>query len=763
MGPNASAALPPGSRGNAAGDEEGIEVSFPNVPLSEVLLAYEDLKGVKVIRDANAAQATVSIETTGRMPKELAVVFIEKSLLLNGYSFVPAGDGMVKILAFDSKKPQIEGVPLIESERDLPTTDQVVNFVTTLKYLDGEEAIKAIDLVVPRHTYGLLTAVPNTKSLIITENSNTIRSILGVLEKLDNKPSATVQKSFQLTRSDVEDVKEALDQILEPDKKSSGGVSSSAPRPQTPTGAPGMPNTPAQPAAGISVSRPGGDSQSTAIAPKIIAIPRTNKLLVIAPPETIEYIGELIAELDGAAEIRNFVSRTLNYLSVDSAMEIIGDAISRSEGGEGAGSGSASGGTNAANTTNNANNNRSSNSLFGNNNSSFGSGLNSGFNSGFGNGLSGGMGIGGFSGGTSNLQPLRPVTSPRSMVVGKTLLISDPTANSIFASGPPEHLQALNEIIDELDRRPQQIFISVVIGQLSLDNNRDLGVETILRGALMRPNDSSAVAGGLGNTAAAILDPRLPASATLSALAAGTGLTFYGGIRDGLDVIVNTLQTRSNFQVLSRPTIFTMNNMQATISSGTSIPIATSTQGLTGVGVGNTGLISNVSYQPVVLSLNIVPLINSPDELTLQITQENSERNGETSINGSTYPILSQQNLTTTVMVKNQSTVLLGGLIREDKTKNKVGVPLLSKIPVINLLTGSRKDASSRRELLIFIQPRIVTGNGDLPPGVSDSPGTSTFGEEAQRMMNQEKSPPYVPPDERKKTRIGRMLQKLFE
>jgi type II secretory pathway component GspD/PulD (secretin) len=137
-------------------------------------------------------------------------MFIEKSLLLNGYAFTPAGDGMVKILAFDAKKPTMEGAPLIDSPMELPMTDQVVSHVVNLKYLNSEDATKAIDQVIPRHSYGVITPVPNAKALVITENSNTIRYILELLVHMDVEPSRTEKRSFQLTRASAEDVAEAL-------------------------------------------------------------------------------------------------------------------------------------------------------------------------------------------------------------------------------------------------------------------------------------------------------------------------------------------------------------------------------------------------------------------------------------------------------------------------------------------------------------------------------------------------------------------------
>ncbi len=748
----------------------GVELQFPNTPLSQILLVYEDLTGLKIIRDANAEQATVSIETTGELPKDKAIMFIEKSLLLNGYSFVPAGEGMVKLLAFDAKKPQTEGAPLYESAADLPETDQVVSYVALLKYLNGEDAVKAIDQVIPRHSYGVITPVPNAKALIITENSSTIRSILSLLDRIDNKPATTVSKTIQLTRSDAEDVKKALDEILGLGESKSGGSTGARPT-NLPTQTGGLPAAPTPPPAAAPVATPAaGGTTSEETPPKIHAITRRNCLLVIASPETLETITALVEELDGASEIRNFVSRSLKYLGVESALGIISDAIARTEGGdEGSGS-SASGGlvNSLGQTNNNASTNTTGNqnnsSLFGNSSSGFGN--NSGFGgSGFGSG--GGLGGGGGFGG-ANLQPIRPNNGPRSLVVGKTLLISDPVANAIFASGPPEHLRVLNEILDELDRRPQQIVISAVIGDYQIRDRLGWAIETMFR-ARKNGTDTTAKRGlfgqfgsssGIPSVGDSVLDPRSAVSAAAAA-ASGNALTFYGGVREGLDLIVQTLNENTDFKVISRPTVFTMNNTPASISSGSSFPIASSTQGLIGGGTTGTGLLSNVQYQDVVLSLNIVPLINSDNELTLQISQQNSEQAGETTIADNPYPILTKQELTTTIMCKNMDTVILGGLIREEKTLGRSGVPILSEIPVLKYLSGARSDSTSRRELLIMLQPRIVEGMHDLPPSVKDAAGSSAFAAETAAFINQEKNRPAdLEPVRRNK--VMSLVRKLF-
>ena len=315
-----------------------VELQFPNTPLPEILLLYEQLTGKKIIRDTNAEAATITIETTGKMTKEDAIEFMEKTLLLNGYAFVASGEKMLKLLAFDAKKPPSEGgVPIFAKVDDLPKTDQVVNYFMPLVYIEPEDAAKVLSELIPPHSYGKISAVPNSRAIIITENSATIRSIVEMLKHLDAEPSRTTQKTFLLTRENAEDVKKALDEILDTDKKGSGSSGGSSaysgtlpasaqppqgvPQPGSPVPGQPTPGQQARPIAGRSSRVAGAAARRPPLLPKIIAIPRTNSLLVIARPVDMTSIGALIAELDAAAEIQNFIIRPLKFLSADRCAE----------------------------------------------------------------------------------------------------------------------------------------------------------------------------------------------------------------------------------------------------------------------------------------------------------------------------------------------------------------------------------------------------------------------------------------------------------
>lgn len=756
------------------GDSEMVDVAFQAVPLPQILDTYADWTGKKIIRDINVEAVTFSIDGHGSMPKRMAIDFVERSLLLNGYAFIPAGPDFLKFVNLAAIKPGAEG-PFVMKADELPLNGEaVVTFIEPLKYLEPDDLKKTLSELVQLHTYGVVTALPNARGVAITENSNTIRYILKLLETLDVSPTHTEKRSFLLQRSSPDDVAKALADILDLESKgSSGGSSGGGKKTSNPTPSPVPTPTPGQPpgaqnAAARTSGVYGSAPQAATVPPKLIPIPRTNTLLVIAREADLDYIASLIDELDAAAQLRSFIIRPLKYLTATEILPTIKDAISRGED-EGSNGGTSSGGSIVGKNNSGQNNNNRvgdfgsnrSNSGFGNN------GLGNTGNSGFGS-STGGSSMGGGGG----LQGLRQGgTTPQSLVVGKTLLIADPVQNTIFASGVPEHLRVLGELLDELDKRPRSVVLSVVIGQLKLDDNHDFGIDYIFRPNQLKAGKYTANIAGTAKNRVGIgqglLDPNAITSLGDLTKSIPSGIQFFGTINDQVTFAISALDQNTNFKILSRPTLYTMNNQPASIETGLKIPVPVSslnsfnTTDTTQGGISN-GFVSNIQYQDVSLRLDVSPLINSDDELTLQVKQVNADVAGSTTLNGNSIPNISNQGLETTIMVKNNSTVLLGGLIQETKDRERSGIPILKDIPLIKYLASSTKDNLTRRELLVFIQPRIVTGDGDQPVTPLDSPGASPLGDDARKFMTHERSDPDENTNKVRRSRISSLLHKLF-
>jgi general secretion pathway protein D len=188
----------------------------------------------------------------------------------------------------------------------------------------------------------------------------------------------------------------------------------------------------------------------------------------------------------------------------------------------------------------------------------------------------------------------------------------------------------------------------------------------------------------------------------------------YGQI-GALGRYAHLLEGNRDFKVLSRPSIYTTNNAKAVISSGQRIAVPVSSLSNVGSGFqGQASVSSAIDYRDVVLKLEVVPLINSDDELTLTIAQVNDNVIGSQNLGGNNVPTIGTQEMVTTVTVKDGSTVVLGGLITEREQDAQNGVLFLRRIPLIKHLFNRTEKQKNREELLVFIQPRIIRSGDPL-------------------------------------------------
>lgn len=708
--PAAPAATTTAPAAKAAG--EGYLIGFNAVPLAELLEEYYSITKRRVLKDRGLENATVTIEVPGEFNAEEYQSIIEKGLLMHGYAFVPSGPNLFKLVAAEQgTAPSTQGVPVILRSEDLPETDQVVSHVIQLNYLQAEEASSALQQLIPLHPYGKILAMDNARALVITEASQTIRAYLDIAKEVDQPPMPTTQKTFVLQRATATEVVEQLNSLL--GLNGGGGASGggqnpartgTVPRPVTP-----QQNPPGMPPVAVGMAPAGGTSASLggvspeASKPILQAIERNNSIIAIARPTDMLRIESLIQELDAESTNRRYFSRRLNYLDLTTFLNIAEKALMRNS--KNAGGGAAIGADTTRTTT------PTNNSTFGNNNNSFGSGFNSsGMGGGLGGGLGGGMGGGG---GLSSGTPLEVTKKPTSVLIANTLVIADPASSKFFASGPPEQIQALEELADELDVRPRQILISAIIGELTLSNDFKFGLDWVKTLQSLGENETI---GATLRTQGRVFNPNTLANIG-TAVAGGplgvAGFSAYGQINRGLGVFLNTVEGSERFRVLQKPFLTTLNHQQASIYIGQQVAIAGQT--FTNGNVGNNGLgfTSTTQYIPVRLQLKITPHIFNENEIMLEFEQTNNGISGFAIINENEVPNISEQGMSNSLIVANNTTAMLGGLITESNKNNKSGLPLLVRIPVIKHLFGSTSKEKDRKEMMIFVQPTILSDGPD--------------------------------------------------
>ncbi|MEM8955857.1 MAG: secretin N-terminal domain-containing protein [Verrucomicrobiota bacterium] len=711
---------------------------FNNEPLSpEIVVLYEDLTGKKVIQDAGLQGATITLNTTGELTRSEAIEYLEKSLLLNGYAFIPSGETMVKLIAFNAGKvPGPEGPPIIYSIEQLPETDAVVTYAMQFQHISAEDALTVFSQIAPNHVYGISAPVPNSGTLVITENSATIRYLYALREQIDRPPSQIEHKSIQLYRADAEEVALNLNELLTAQNESSantggraaartipqqvqqrgGGLSPAAVLQQAANGGNAAVAAAAQ-RQNLAAALPVAATTNTSapVEPQIVPIIRTNRILVIARPVDVAYIEGLIKEFDAEAEVDTFLRRKLRYLPVADFLPIASDALSR---GLETGVGGIGGVTSATGrTTAQAGNQQTG-------------------------GLGGGQGgIGQGATGVAGLSAPVELGVPESLVVGRTLLIADGQANNLIVSGPPDHLRIVNELIDQLDARPPQVYLSTVVGAVALNDNLEYGLDILMT---LRDFGPDARGAGVFRNRANSISPVEDLDIISDAFPIFNGLTLYGQFGDDLNVFVDLLAQKADFRVLSRPSVFAKNNTLAIIESGSEVPVPTTSLTTLSTGTVDPSVTSNIEFRPVVLRLEVVPLINSEDEITLQVSQRNDRVTGTTEVGGNTVPIIGTESIETEVTVPNKSTVVLGGLITKRDTNNQTGLPFIVHVPILKHLLGSTKVQEEREELMIFIQPHIIIGDEDLIDSNIDESRRTLIAEDVARFAN---PPPPVDPE----------------
>jgi general secretion pathway protein D len=716
----------PGASGSTASKgeglkqtKEGIELDFNAEDITIVLRAYKELTGKTLIMDSAIAPntATLTLKTNGVVTQEEAVRLIEAVLLLNNFTLVPGPDNTIKVLS-SAKPPTTEGIPLYTSARELPEGDQVISFYLPLRYIETQDALTILQQAVGTHAYGKIVAAQNAQALIIADTTPVIRQAIRIIELIDVPPAQLSTEFIQLQRADAEEVVEALKEIVQ---QYTQGSTTQAQR-QSNRNQPNIP-LPVPVNQGTQSGSSNQDLTQVLTGSQFYADKRTNRILVITRPLYFTQIKDLILKFDDAVSLNAPYVRDLQYVRAAEILPVLADLLksdseTQVEITEGEQSQTGTRG-----------------------------------NTGGSRGGSGGSGISR----ADLLGDPDEDTSPSSAIVGKTRLVADKRNNSILVFGPPEDIDKTRVLLDQLDQRPRQIYLSTVIGSLTLQDGWELSVNLLQKLVGSGDNDvaSANFPGAAPSSPGAlpIFDPRSLFGAAPGNFAnMAAGLSIYGAVGSTLDYFVNALEDTNRFKTISRPSIFTENNKKATILSGERVAVPTSTLTNTGVGAGSDATFrTNIDFEEVVLKLEVIPLITPDGEVNLEIAQVNDTIQGFDVIDGNEIPRIATQEVTTTVTVPDRATIVLGGLVVEDQDRAQSGVPWLSRIPVLGYLFSSTTKSAERSELVILIQPTVLNDNEALENQAQETYDQTLVAPSAYAAADEEEYSGKDPEDLRKK------------
>ena len=296
-------------------------------------------------------------------------------------------------------------------------------------------------------------------------------------------------------------------------------------------------------------------------------------------------------------------------------------------------------------------------------------------------------------------------------IAGDANIIAEPDTNSLVITAPPKRMRALKSVIDQLDIKRAQVMVETLIAEISSSKQAELGLDWVVfnedrvAAAGIFDPDTSSILSGLGNSAGS---SNIDASALAGLL--GQGVTAgFGRINDGgtsFGVLIKALQGDGDTNILSAPTLLTMDNEEAEFSVGQEVPFLTGQFTNTGTQTGSINPFQTIERRDVGLTLTLTPQINEGSQVKLELSLEISSLGASSA--GDLTQTTNTRSITNTVTVEDGQVLILGGLIDDNVTDSKSGIPFLSQIPLIGSLFRFQSVQSEKRNLMLFMRPRIL-------------------------------------------------------
>ena len=665
--PAAAPAPPPTPKAPA----RSVVLNFDNADIEVVIQAAAEIVGFNYVLAPGARGRKVTVQTSGKISSDEVFGVLLTILDVNGLAAVRSGN-LYRIIPREGvAQTPVKTVVGREVAASLPS-DEVITQVVPLRYINSADAVNLLRPFVAAQ--GAITAHRETNLLILTDSVANIRRLLDMLQLVDVEVALNELQIIPLKHADANEVAQLLTQLFIARQATQQGQPGAAPLPPlappgAQPGAPGVPSTgPLGPAA--------------AETPLIVPERRSNSLVVHARKSDMETIRRLLEKIDvdiyGGQRV--FIHFAENTKARDLATTL--DAI------YGRGDrGPAITGTQPQI--------RSFTSI---------------------SGLSG----------PSALPLPPPLTAPGPIlgaapVVGAAprtgpsgfpgvsgegappsvdiRFVADEVTNAVIVTTYPRLWKEIEETIKRLDKMPRQVLIDVLAAEVRLDDDMKLGVEWAIRSGNFVITSSPS----------GLLPAKPPQSIIpFGGLAVPLGLNVFAFAADKVLAALNALSTENRVNVLSNPTIMTTENRKAVINVSTSVPIVTSQQvpvatgGITGNSITQT-----VEYKDAGIILTVTPRIGEQGTVALDVKQEVNEvgANEPPPINS---PRFTKREAETSVVLLNNQTLVLGGLIQNRRTNIKIGVPFLNRIPILGYLFGSTEERVERTELILLITPRTV-------------------------------------------------------
>lgn len=743
--------------------EDGIEsqrisMRFKDASVDHVLEFLSEVTGYTIVKSADL-DMRVTIISPDDMPVDEAFAVLNAVLAIKGYTSIVNGNG-AKIIPLEEAKLQATPIQIGSDPQGIKPDDTIVTQVLPLNSADATQLVKDLKDFVPQ--YGVMTAYGRSNTLIITASSAQIKRLAEIVKQLDVSMADRIKiEVFSLQYSDAAALAEVITKLYEKPKDAAAAAEQERQQRRRRGGFGGR-----GPFSGVNDSGRDGTAQADQGSPteggalqllgevKAIADENTNSLIVSASQQNLEVIRRLIRELDtqrfSQPETRVFsldhgdateIANELNQAFSSASQNVFAGGGFGGFGGRGrrffpeqqrANEQSGQGvlglpeltavpdaRTNSVIVTTTAQQMESVGKLIEQldqdiadfvedtrvfvlehaNAANLETILNellstelferqaatrASFGSGFGGGFGGRFGGGAFS--TGALGSSAQTADAARGLTGNVKIVADEDTNSLLITTFVRNFPSVEKLIKQLDILLPQVLIEAQIIEVTLDDESAFGVEwmweqnTTISESAYRQN---------GSTDFGLVDEIF-------------GLK-YGILSEKLDTMLHALTKDTKVNILSTPRIMTKNNQEAVINVGQEVPFLVSTQE-TATG----GVLTSTDFRNVGVILTVTPRINRSGTVSLDLNQQINSLIEFTLFDA---PIISTREATASVTINDRQTMVIGGMIKDDKTETVHKISFLGDIPLLGNLFRRTDTRIEKTELMVFITPHVVYTN----------------------------------------------------
>jgi len=671
-GAGSAQTLPPGGAGGTA------RAQGDCVPMTgRFLLAFNKADIVDVLEQASrwtcrnfaytedTARGKITLLSKTPVTAEEAYAAFLASLTSNGLAIYQTGRYWKLVRIADSKKAPIP--TLLEDGAEAPALEQPVTKLIRLKHADPDQLRTVMGNFISPQGADLQTIQPDI--LIITDIGLNVRRVERIIDTLDRAGSSDLIRVIQVQYATARDLADKVNQIFAAGPAAPGRPASKRPL---------IGGVAAPAIAGAPPAPPAGEPSEISLT-KVLADERTNKLIVIADEKSFQRILELVKQLDtptaGEGTIHVVFLKNANAEDLAQTLQALaqGQATSRRTGGATPPPGAPG-------------------------------------------------------------QPAPPraalagVATSADLFSGEVKITADKPSNALVVLASGSDFATVLRLIEKLDRPRRQVFVEAVIMEVNLSNDNKFGVA-------MHTAIPVSTRGGTGYIPLGFQPSRLSSLNPASLISLGgflTGLvgpttaelTDFGLPIPSVGLVVQALQASSDVNVLSTPHILAQDNEESEIIVGQNVPFqagynpgfntsGAGTSAASAAGFGSLALASFVApiqRQNVDLKLKIKPQINEGEMVRLDIEEQAEEIVSKDPQLG---PTTAKRSVKTKIVAKDQSTVVIGGLIQDRSITSVQKVPVLGDIPILGWLFRDTVTTKSKTNLLLFLTPYIIRDQSD--------------------------------------------------